>query len=190
MQTDESAPISTARRLHRWSRRDYHALADAGFLSEDDHVELIDGHIVHMSPQDTLHAVAVRLTRRVLQRIFSEEMYMVDAQLPLALGPHSEPEPDVCVVEGTPRDFVERHPTSAVIVVEVADTSLEFDRTQKKTLYARHSLPEYWILNVPDRQLEVYRNPAEGAYETVTIHGPAEIVSVEEETVPVSSLLP
>jgi Uma2 family endonuclease len=86
---------TTAPTTHRWSRQEYHALADAGFLDEEDRVELIDGEIIHMSLQDTPHAVTVRLIRRALQQAFPEDDYMVDEQLPLALGLDSEPEPDV-----------------------------------------------------------------------------------------------
>jgi len=85
-------------------------------------------------------------------------------QLPLALGPYSEPEPDVAVVEGTIDDYVEAHPSTAVLVVEVADASLQFDRTRKAALYARAGIPDYWIVNLLDGVLEVHRQPEGDAY--------------------------
>jgi len=135
-------PATAAPTTRRWTRQEYHDLAEAGFLGEDDPVELIEGEIIQMSPQNTPHAVAVRLVRRALQRVFAEDTYMVDEQLPLALAPDSEPEPDVAVVEGQPRDFLDDHPAMAVLVVEVADGSLQFDQEKKQTLYGRHGLPE------------------------------------------------
>jgi Uma2 family endonuclease len=144
-------PMAAAPKTHRWTRREYHDLVDAGFLGEDDPVELINGENIHMSPQNTPHVVAVRLVRRILQRVFSGDTYMVDEQLPLALGPESEPEPDVSVVEGQPRDVLDEHPLSAALVVEVAEASLQSDRTRKRDSYARHALPEYWIVNLVDR---------------------------------------
>ncbi|MFB6230996.1 MAG: Uma2 family endonuclease [Salinibacter sp.] len=183
-------PTTSAPTTHRWTRQEYHALADAGFLGEDDPVELIEGEIVQMSPQNTPHAVAVRLARRVLQRIFPGDEYLVDEQLPLALGPDSEPEPDVSVVEGNPRDFLEEHPASAVLVVEVADASLQFDRTRKRELYARYGLPEYWIVNLVDRHLEVHRAPTDDAYAETTVHSADDAASLRNHSVAVSDLLP
>jgi Uma2 family endonuclease len=183
-------PTTTAPTTHRWTREEYHDLAEAGFLGEDDPVELIEGEIIRMSPQNTPHAVAVRLVRRVLQRIFPGNEYLVDEQLPLALGPHSEPEPDVSVVEGHPRDFLDDHPSSALLVVEVAEASLQFDRTRKRTLYARHDLPEYWIVNLADQQLEVHRGPAGESYAETTVHAADESASLRDQSVAVSGLLP
>nr|WP_272503655.1 Uma2 family endonuclease [Salinibacter ruber] len=187
-----TTPVSTATAptTHRWTREEYHDLAEAGFLGEDDPVELIEGEIIRMSPQNTPHAVAVRLVRRVLQRIFPGDKYLVDEQLPLALGPHSEPEPDVSVVEGQPRDFLDDHPSSAVLVVEVADASLQFDRTRKRTLYARHDLPEYWIVDLVDRQLEVHRRPAGTSYAEITVHTAGETVSLRDRSIAAADLLP
>ena len=183
-------PTTSAPQTHCWTRREYHDLAEAGFLSEDDHVELIDGEIIRMSPQNTPHAVAVRLVHEVLRGVFPEDRYLVHDQLPLALGPHSEPEPDVSVIEGQPRDFLDNHPSSALLVVEVADASLQFDRTRKRTLYARHDLPEYWIVNLADQQLEVHRGTAGESYAETTVHAADESVSVRDQSVAVSDLLP
>jgi Uma2 family endonuclease len=115
---------------------------------------------------------------------------MVDEQLPLALGLHSEPEPDVSVVKGRPRDFLDDPPSSALLVVEVAEASLQFDRTQKRTLYAQHDLPEYWIINLVDRQLEVHRGPAGESYAETTVHAADEATSLRDQSVAVSDLLP
>jgi Uma2 family endonuclease len=85
--------------------------------------------------------------------------FMVRAQLPLALGQHSEPEPDVAVVLGTPDDYPDDHPNTAILVVEVSDSRLAYDRTIKASLYAAAGIPEYWIVNLVERQLEIHREP-------------------------------
>jgi len=181
---------ATAPTTHRWTREEYHDLAEAGFLGEDDPVELIEGAIIRMSPQNTPHAVAIRLVHEVLRRVFPEDRYLVHDQLPLALSPDSEPEPDVSVIEGHPRDFLDDHPSSAALVVEVADASLQFDRTRKRPLYARHDLPEYWIVNLVDRQLEVHRVPTEDSYAEITVHSPDDTVSLRDQLIAVADLLP
>ena len=86
----------------------------------------------------------------------------------MVLDPDAEPEPDVAIVKGNPRDFLDEHPTSAVLVVEVSDATLILDRGRKARLYARHQIAEYWILNVEDESLEVYRDPEGETYQSKT----------------------
>ena len=114
-------------------------------------------------------------------------------QLPLAADDYSEPEPDVAVVTGAIRDYRDAHPTSAVLIVEVSDDSLHQDRTVKQRLYARCGVPEYWILALPDTRLEVYRDPGEGGYRSVGVHGPGDSVAPRgrpEAEIVVDDLLP
>ena len=111
-----------------------------------------------MSPQGAAHAVAVRLAASAMQRAFASG-HVVSVQLPMALAANSEPEPDVSVTPGSPRDFLGQHPATAVIVVEVSDTTLDYDRGPKAGLYAQAGIPEYWILDLADRVLEVHREP-------------------------------
>ncbi len=133
-------------------------MIEAGVLSTEDRVELVDGDIVAMTPQKSRHAAAVRLTQIALDRAFGDGVD-VRTQLPLALDPDSEPEPDVAVVSGAPRDYIDEHPSTALLVVEVADSSLIFDRTVKAAVYARGGIADYWIVNLIDRLLEVHRAP-------------------------------
>ena len=109
-------------------------------------------------PQATPHATGIRLVTRALLAVFGPK-WSVDMQLPVALDEESEPEPDVAVTAGEPRQFLTSHPRRPVLVVEVADSSLAFDRKEKGSLYARAQVPEYWIVNLKDRVLEVYRQP-------------------------------
>jgi Uma2 family endonuclease len=143
-------------RAIRWRREEYYRMAEVGLFSGR-RVELIRGEIIEMSPQHSPHATGIRLTDRALRRIFVSG-WVVSVQMPLALGLDSDPEPDVSVVFGSVRDFTASHPTSAVLVVEVAETSLDYDR-EKGGLYAEAGVEDYWIVNVLDRELEVYRGP-------------------------------
>ena len=144
--------------VRRWTRQEYEHLAAQGVFAPAERVELIEGEIVAMTPQGTLHAAAIMLVQVALQRVF-QVGYVVCVQLPLALGLRSMPEPDFAVVPGSPRDYRDEHPTTAVLVVEVADTTLEFDRSEKASAYAAAGIPDYWVLNLVDRVLEVFRDP-------------------------------
>jgi Uma2 family endonuclease len=143
----------------RWTRAEYDRMIDHGLLDEDDRVELIDGEILEMAPQLTRHSAMVAHVQKVLEAAFGPG-YHARVQLPFALDPMSEPEPDIAVVSGVPRDYLHSHPHRAALLVEVAETTLRFDRRWKSSLYARAGVEEYWILNLVDRLLEVYRDPA------------------------------
>jgi len=144
--------------VHRWTREEYERMAEAGVFEPGKRVELLDGEIFEMTPQGSYHVTAVLLIQLVLQRSVGDS-YVVRTQFPLALDPLSEPEPDVAVVAGTPRDFVLAHPASALLAVGVADTTLAHDRERKGSLHARAGILDYWIVNLVDRCLEVYRDP-------------------------------
>ncbi len=130
----------------------------AGVFHPQARLELIDGEIINMTPQGTLHATTIQLVEDLLRSNFATG-YSVRVQMPLALDDNSEPEPDLAVVTGSPRDYRDAHPSSAVLIVEVADATLAFDRETKKRVYARNGIPEYWILNLVDQKLEAYRQP-------------------------------
>ncbi len=136
-------------------------MVDAGILEEDDKVELLDGLLVVREPQGSRHAVVVGLVRAVLEKAFGRR-YHIREEKPFALDDLSEPEPDIVVVPGPVRAYTDFHPSKAVLVVEVADSSLELDRVRKGTLYARAGVADYWIVNLVDGVLEVYRTPVAG----------------------------
>ena len=146
-------------RTRRWTRKEYDRLIEQGFLHEDEPVELVGGQLMVSEPQGSQHAVCVSLVARALGRVFGPSWYVM-VQLPIALDADSEPEPDIAVVPGDPRDYRDGHPSRPVLVVEVADSSLSFDRQNKGSLYARAGVPDYWIVNLIDRVLEVHRTPA------------------------------
>jgi Uma2 family endonuclease len=146
-------------RLRAWTRSEYRRLGDLGILREDEPVELIGGQLIVAEPKNTPHAAAVALAADALRLAFGAG-WLVRQQDPIALDPDSEPEPDLSVVRGGPRDYLADHPARPVLVVEVAGSSLRFDRRDKGSLYAKAGLPDYWIVNLRDRRLEVYRHPA------------------------------
>jgi Uma2 family endonuclease len=168
-----------------------------GALRPGDRVQLIEGEIVETAPQGPRHFTAVSLVEQALRRVFDKN-HVVRVQGPLALGALSEPEPDVAVVTGDARTYRDHHPVTAVLVVEVADDTLAFDRTRKAALYASAGIPEYWIVNLPDRTLEVHRDPTPDnggrpAYRDVLRLGPVEQVSPlarPDRSLAVGELLP
>jgi Uma2 family endonuclease len=145
-------------RTRRWTRREYERLIDEGIFRPDERLELLDGRLVVKEPQDPGHFTAIELVVDALRDAFGPG-WRVRPQSPVALARWSEPEPDVCVVPGSPRDYRHAHPTLPVLVVEVAYTRLRFDRTRKASIYGRAGVADYWIVNRPDRLLEVHRDP-------------------------------
>ena len=149
---------SAAPKLRQWTRTEYMKMAEVGIFAPDERIELIEGKIIEMSPQNTPHAVVVSLVSEALRILFSED-YHVRVQMPMEINEISEPEPDVAVVKGTPRDYLLKHPVTAALIVEVSDSTLAYDRNQKASIYAKAGIADYWIVNLINRSLEVYRQP-------------------------------
>lgn len=134
-------------------------MIDQGFLDEDDPIELLDGLLLVKEPQHSPHRTAILLVSKALERAFGEGWF-VQTQSPIILDDRSEPEPDVCVVRGSPRDYAAAHPTRPALIVEVAQSGLSLARGRKAAAYARAGITDYWILNLGDRVLEIYREAA------------------------------
>lgn len=153
-----------------WTREEVMHAIDAGLFRPGQRLELIWGEVFEKaSPQKSPHATGALKAERALRTAFPSNAH-VRSQLPLALSDFNEPEPDVAVVPGQIEDYVDEHPTSALLVVEVADSTLPFDRGTKASLYARSGIPEYWILDLQDRVLEVHRDPAPMVHPTLGHH--------------------
>jgi Uma2 family endonuclease len=170
-------------RTRRWTRIEYDRLIDSGFFRPGDPVELLGGQMVVAEPQGSRHYAALRATQEALRAAFSDG-WEIRGQGPLALDDESEPEPDLAVVPGTFRDYRAAHPSSPSLVIEISETSLALDRTHKGSLYARAGLVDYWIVNLPERRLEVYREPEPDAtarfgwrYRSITILEPGASLS-------------
>lgn len=160
-------------RLRRWRRDEYERLAEIGLLA-DEKVELLRGLIVRMSPQGPRHASAVdRLTEILVLALAGRARVRV--QLPLAASEDSEPEPDLAVVPiGSYR---EGHPTTALLVIEVVDSSLTHDRRDKGALYAEGGVPEYWIVDTAGERIEVHSESTGAVYARVTPYRRGDTVS-------------
>jgi Uma2 family endonuclease len=139
-----------------WTREEYYRLADLGFF-RGQRAERIGGQIMVMSPQNWPHTVSTDKSWEVLRAAFGSGFW-VRSQAPLELGQSSDPEPEVSVGVGR-RDDYSDHPTAAVLVVEVSDTTLAFDRGDKANQYAAAGITDYWVIDVNGRRVEVYRDP-------------------------------
>ena len=147
--------------LRRWQRAEYDRLVSLGVF-EGEPVELIGGELLVAEPQDAYHASAVGSVDYALRAVLPTG-WVVRIQAPLSLDPESAPEPDLAVVAGRPGDYRESHPARSALTVEVAESSLEFDRRRKGSLYARAGIRDYWIVNLVERTLEIYREPVPDA---------------------------
>jgi Uma2 family endonuclease len=147
--------------LRRWQRAEYDRLVDLGMF-QGEPIELIGGQLVVAEPQGAYHASAVTAVDYALRAVLPPG-WIVRLQAPVSLDDESEPEPDLAVVPGRPGDYQDSHPTRPSLVIEVAESSVAFDREQKGSLYARAGITDYWLVNLADRVLEVYREPAPDA---------------------------
>jgi Uma2 family endonuclease len=146
-------------RTRRWTRAEYDKLIDLGMFRPGEPIELIGGELIVAEPQSTWHYTAIQKVASALRAAFGDG-WEVRTQGPVALDDESEPEPDVAVVPGTADEYRAVHPSRPVLVVEVSQSSLGNDRERKGSLYARAGLTDYWVLNLVDGVLEVYREPA------------------------------
>jgi Uma2 family endonuclease len=146
--------------IWRLSVEKYHAMIDAGILVEGDPVELLDGWLVHKMGKNPPHSVATQSTGDALRGVLPAG-WSVNYQEPVTTET-SEPEPDVSVIRGKRRDYMDHHPSPADVglLVEVAEASLSYDRGPKKRVYARDRFPVYWIINLVENQIEVYTDPS------------------------------
>jgi Uma2 family endonuclease len=142
----------------RWSRAEYEQMIAKGLFRPDDRLELLDGVLIVREPQHDRHALAIRRVDAALRPHFGTG-WLLAMQLPLALDEMSEPEPDFSIVRGSLDELRQGHPRHAALIVEVAESSLGIDRGRKATLYARAGIPDYWIVNLVGRTLEIHREP-------------------------------
>jgi Uma2 family endonuclease len=191
--------MMSAFKTHRFDRDQFYRMVELGIL-DGIQVELIDGEIVEMPAQSNLHALAIKLCEDALNAIYGGG-HWVRVQMPLDLTPRSSPDPDLAVISGSPRTHSTRaNPTSALLVVEVSESSLGYDRGYKANLYAAAGIADYWIVNLVDRQVEIHRVPISDAsvdfgcrYSTIQILQSADLaspLSLSSKSVAVADLLP
>lgn len=165
------------RPLRRWTRRDYDRVIETGVFARQ-RLELLFGEIVEMTPQNVPHASTIeKLTKKLILAEVKLSDFNVRVQLPLALADDSEPEPDFALVRDVP--WGGEHPTSALLIIEVADSSLEYDRKVKSKLYAMAGVPEYWIIDVSSRTTEVRTAPVGELYTKSVLYREGDAVNAE-----------
>lgn len=157
----ETKTREVTRRL--FTAEEFHKMAEAGILHEDDRVELIEGEIVEMAAIGSRHATCVRELTWTLSKQLGDELRL-DVQNPIRLGPLQEPQPDLAVIRA--KDYIGSlpGPEDVLLLIEVSDTTLRYDREVKLPLYARSGIPEVWLLDLSGEALERHTNPSEGGY--------------------------
>jgi Uma2 family endonuclease len=163
---------------HRFTVSDYYRMGEAGIFPPDARVELLEGEIIDMMPIGPFHSGVVNRLNRFMNSI-SGGRWLVTAQNPVRLNRHSEPEPDVVLVRPAADDYTSRHPSpeDVLLLIEVAESSLDYDRREKLAAYGKAGIEEYWIVNLPEQCVEVYREPHFTGYASVTTLKPGDTAS-------------
>ena len=164
--------------LRRFTVEEYYAMAEAGILTEDDRVELIDGVIVEIAPVGSRHVGVVNGYTRALTEAVKRRA-VVQVQSPIRLDDGTEPQPDIVLLQERPDLYASGHagPQDILLVIEVADTSVGYDRNEKLPRYARAGIPEVWLTILPDRVIEAHTEPADGRYAVRRIFAPGDTIS-------------
>lgn len=151
--------------LHRLSVADFMSMVEVGILRDDERIELIEGEMIDMAPIGSQHVSTVALLGKMLI-LAANNKAIVTSQSPVVLGTHSEPQPDLLLLKARSDYYANAlpQPPDVLLLVEVADSSLNFDRNTKIPLYAKHGVPEVWLINLQDKALEIFREPHPGGY--------------------------
>lgn len=155
---------SEAVRQRRFTREEYFQMAETGVLGPDDRTELIDGYLVEMTAQNAPHRAVIVDGTNLFVDLLRDTDYAVQVQSTLPLDCHNAPEPDFAIFRGDGADLLEGEPDEIPLIVEVADTTLTYDRTEKLVCYASNDIPEYWIVNLQTHTLECYHDPVGDEY--------------------------
>ena len=179
--------------LRRFTVEEYSRLGEIGVISPDERVELIDGMICKMGPEGIRHVAAIDLALNLFNSRL-KGLHGIRIQHPLRVASHAEPEPDIAIVEeADPRAYLDGHPTTALLVIEVADNSLEKDLTSKALTYAKAGIPEYWVVNLIQDNVELFRDPSLDGYlqrKTVSRGQAITPASLSNIEIPVDDLIP
>ncbi len=157
--------IKNTQKLRLWTVKEYHYLTKIGVLHPTEKLELLEGQIIRMAAKGTSHTVATRRTTKLLENLLNNQA-AIYTQDPITLNDYSEPEPDIIVVIPDSLDYFEHHPNPSDIhlIIEVADSSLDYDLTVKSQAYAKSSIIDYWVLDVNNRRLNIFREPTSEGY--------------------------
>jgi Uma2 family endonuclease len=188
---ESEAQVTVA--LHRWTIDEFYRMAEVGILEPEARVELIDGVVVDMSPIGPGHGGHVKRGIRVFTRLLGDQA-LLSVQDTVRMGPRFGPEPDLAILRPRADDYTESNPIAAdiLLIIEVAETSLAFDRETKALLYARAGILDYWIVNLVDNQIEVHRDPTAEGYTSVEIKqrgDTIQLVAFPDVTIAVADIL-
>jgi Uma2 family endonuclease len=152
--------------LKHWTVQDYHRMGELGLLDPNERTELLHGQITIMVAKGTAHVLALRSMSRMFDDLLADETAFVSTQDPIQLDNYSEPEPDLAIVQGDFLDYAEQHPRPehVCLIVEIADSTLKRDCEIKDKIYAQAGIADYWVLDVKNRQLHIFRVPAPTGY--------------------------
>jgi Uma2 family endonuclease len=187
-----SLTVEDPPRRHALTVDDYYRMAEVGILAPDARVELIEGEIIDIPPPGSLHAATVLLLNRVLVRAVEDRAWVL-GQNPVRLSEYTEPQPDLALLRPRDHRYRTHHPRAddVLLIVEVAHASLSFDRTRKVPLYARHEIPEVWLVDLRARRLVRHRSPERGSYTLIDeppLGAPLEMVALPEIVVDLREL--
>ena len=173
-----SPPAAAIPSRRRFTVGEYYAMADAGILSENDRVELVDGDVIVMPPIGDWHAASVKLLNNTILPALQGRA-IVAVQDPVRLGDDSEPQPDITLLQWRDDFYRNGHPSPSdvLLLIEVADSSVEFDRNVKLAAYAQTGIPEVWIAAHSERRIEAYTDPTGDSYATVRYFGPGDSIA-------------
>jgi Uma2 family endonuclease len=193
--TNAPEPIATLDRLKSWTIQDYHRMSEMGLLDPTERTELIAGQITLMVAKGNPHILTVRLLTRTMETSLSDRPILVSIQEPIQLNDISEPEPDLAIVRGDMFDYAQHHPQPAEIhlIIEVADSTLKYDCQVKDKHYAKANIPDYWVVDLKNRQVHVFRNPTPTGYASQLILAESQTVSpldFPDVIIPIGSILP
>lgn len=146
---------------------EYERMGEAGIFGEDARLELLEGEIYELSPIGSPHAACVTILHRLLTLKYSDKMIVI-SQNPIRLNDFSEPQPDIALLRWRDDFYKQEHPTpdDILLIIEVADSTVETDRSYKMPLYAKAGIAEMWLVNLPEEQIELFATPANGEYQT------------------------
>ncbi len=187
-------PAEEARPKRRFTSAEYHRMIEAGVFADNDRVELIEGEVLQMAAKSLRHVAGVRRVNKVLSKLLGDAVFIF-TQDPIQIGSLSEPEPDVVVAVPSATDYEDHHPTppEILLIVEVAETSVQVDRQRKLPLYAQAGIRQYCILNLRGGELEDYRDPAPEGYrskQTYTLKQSFNLVAFPKVKIKVAELIP
>ncbi len=189
-----SEPITTLHNLKSWTVRDYHRMSELGILNPNERTELIAGQITLMVAKGTPHVITLQLLASELLAQLGTTA-LIRTQDPIHLDDSSEPEPDLVIVQGEILDYVDRHPqpTDIHLLVEVADSTLNYDCQVKDKIYAKAGILEYWVIDLKNRQVHIFRDPQTTDYASHLILAESQTVSplaFPHVIIPIASILP